>query len=818
MTYWWAPLWASTRHNYHDDDGEESHEAVHGVLQIYARWILDKSKTGVQIIYDAGEAALTDPSGNLQTVVPIDTVFYAESDTFTVREAPTNYSELYSFLTWEVVKEDGTVVGTLDALSTNVEISAYYNDYFQKIMDDETGSELRRVIKLRAKYTKKDEYSARYTTITYDGDTFEDPAYPSGTITRQGYSRDGSARFSVTFDQLINETIVLPGANDFYMDGFTLVGWSFTKGTYAEQVAGATAEAPNLAPGARVAADNLIKTELNNDENTLYAMWQPKTYTVTVKQVIEDGVPVTTYSYPYRTDVQNALKSYGTGQSLTGSNKSFIVKTLTDNTSADLQYWSRLGHAIKIQTPSIPDSAEYSVTVSAIVIKDDGTRQILNPVDGDIYQILGNVEITYTYAPKVEVYLSKFDMTSKTTPVTGAKFTLTPVRFDSLTQNWVQLGNTVFEADLTSSNTWHRKLQEGIYRVVETTAPSDYAAITEPLMLTVRRGQDFSLRTVSGAAVGTDLAELSKTDSSYNNTLKIYDRPLRSFQIKKLVEGDDFKPAGYEFSVHLTLDGAPIKNYNTGSYTTNSSGYLSDVKIKNGETVTISVPWGTAVVIEESSTAQYINQYTVATAGTNVTDADAADGDRRFSFTVDYASGVLPLVTYTNTKIPIAPTGINSDTKPFGTLFLFGGLFAILSLFLVKRRKRWMEDDEPDPDGGQGRAIAPPPSGGALPGERAIAPPGVAASPKGEDKTVKGLSPQAAEHTAPISEAPKKAGTASSSPGRGAAAREIGRRAREKILSQVILTRIRGWPATRGDPAPIPRGRSGTNRLLREGG
>lgn len=175
------------------------------------------------------------------------------------------------------------------------------------------------------------------------------------------------------------------------------------------------------------------------------------------------------------------------------------------------------------------------------------------------------------------------------------------------------------------------------------------------------------------------------------------------------------------------------------------------------------------------------------------------------------------LIVINDCKAP-APTGINSDTKPFGTLFLFGGLFAILSLFLVKRRKRWMEDDESDPDGGQGRAIAPPPSGGALPGERAIAPPGVAASPQGEDKTAKGLSPQAAEQTAPISEAPKKAGTASSSLGRGAAAREIGRRAREKILSQVILTRIRGWPATRGDPAPIPRGRSGTNRLLREGG
>ena len=40
-------------------------------------------------------------------------------------------------------------------------------------------------------------------------------------------------------------------------------------------------------------------------------------------------------------------------------------------------------------------------------------------------------------------------------------------------------------------------------------------------------------------------------------------------------------------------------------------------------------------------------------------------------------------------------------------------------------------------------------------------------------------------------------------------AREIGRRAREMILSQVILTRIRGWPRARGEPKGIPRASPG---------
>ncbi len=691
MTYWWSPVWAARRHNYGDDDGVEKHEAVHGALQIYARWILDKSKTGVHIIYDAGVAGITDASGNLQTIVPVDNIFYAQSDTFTVREAPTNYNDQYVFECWEVVDAEGNVFKTYDPLTKDVAINNLYDHYFQLIMDDETNTELRRIIKLRAHYRRKDDVGGNQTTITYHGNTFEETAYPDGTVEKQGYIRDGNVSMSITLDEQINETIVLPGPSDFYMDGYTLVGWSFTKGTYQEQVDGEVDEiAPNFKPGAKVAADNLYKNALNNEQNTLYAMWLPKNYTVTVKQVIEEGVSRNYFDYPYKTGVQSALTSYGPGQAMTG-NSSFTVDTLSDDSTKKLEYWGRTGHAIKIQTPVIGENEDYSVTVSAIVTKDDGTRQALQAVDGDIYQILGNVEITYTYAPKVDVYLQKYDLASKTTEVTGAKFKLTPVRFDALNNEWLAVGAPV-EADMTVINSWTKKLQEGTYRIEETKVPDGYAPFTEPLLLTVRRGGDFQLRAMTSTANLSDLAELVKHDNNadYLDTLKIYNRPERTFQIKKVVDGYDFEPEdGYPFTVQMKLGGAVLKNYPVADgLVTDGRGFITGVvRIKNGDALTLHVPWQTEIVITETETDKTEYQYiTTVSATEGVADSNTGDGAMKFSFTANYENTKEPVITYTNEKTVPSPTGVDLRVAPYALMLLMG-LALMMGLRYGKKRQ-----------------------------------------------------------------------------------------------------------------------------------
>ena len=61
---------------------------------------------------------------------------------------------------------------------------------------------------------------------------------------------------------------------------------------------------------------------------------------------------------------------------------------------------------IHITTP-IPTDDSYDVRVNAIVTRDDGTTETLNPTALGNYPILGNVVITYTYSPKAEVKLRK---------------------------------------------------------------------------------------------------------------------------------------------------------------------------------------------------------------------------------------------------------------------------------------------------------------------------------------------------------------------------------------------------------------------------
>lgn len=936
MTYQTAARWASARESY--GDNTEQYSNVRGILVLYAKWIINTNEKGVNIVYDPGIAALYDGMGYLSTTIPIDPRLYQNGSDIVVGAAPNDYSELYYFDYWEVVDSSGNVV-TVNGVSsfspgTTFNVNNVSDQDAYKITRDENGDVLIKTIKLRAHYTRSEEAAARYTTITYDGNTLTDSIYPDGSQTLHGKARDGSLRLSVTLDAEVNTTIILKNEDDFYLDGYTLVGWSFFDGTYDEQISKANAwnaepehdkqqVIVKFDPAARVAADGLTQNPVNNDENVLYAMWKPKTYTVRVNQVVEDGVPVQSFTYNYKSGVENALGTATSALTLNGTD-SVLFTNLTREPSVEFQYYGRLGHVFNITTPTIAENADYAVRVSATVLRDDGTLETLNPNSYGNYEILGDVQITYTYALKVPVTLEKRALNNNAL-LTGSKFLLTPVQWNADIQRWVQVGTTTFTYDMSSRSSMMQRLQEGVYRVEETQAPTDFAMMGEPLLLTVRKNEAFIIRTTTGEKVSQNVAKLTGSDS---HTLTIFDRPIQTVTIKKLVDGQNLETTGYTFSVQLSLEGSPMRSYDTvgsglAADTTNSAGII-EFKLNHNGTKSLRIPWGSVIQITEN---EYV-QFAISTASDqNVTDLDTENGriyrctvekddtvtftnknvlltvskevtgfgdkNKAFSFTLsgltagkiyhltvaDSAitrtssadgkitfelkhgqSMAIPLieggnytvteaeyseywtsvklnsgtsekvseksltlsaastVAFTNYLPPPAPTGINSDTKPFGTLFLFGGLFAILSLFLVKRRKRWMEDDEPDPDGGQGRAIAPPPSGGALPGERAIAPPGVAASPKGEDKTAKGQSPQAAEQTAPISEAPKKAGTASSSPGRGAAAREIGRRAREKILSQVILTRIRGWPAARGDPAPIPRSRSGTNRLLREGG
>ena len=350
-------------------------------------------------------------------------------------------------------------------------------EYYSVTTDPESGEELIKTIMLRAKYRKAEDAEDRFTTITYDGNSFVDGRYPDGTEEIHGIANDGSLRKTVTVDKQINETIVLPDVNSFYLDGFTLAGWSFFEGTYEQQMAALEAyntnpenadnQLTNFTPNQEVAADNLDQGPVNDHENTLYAMWQPKTYTVTVKQVIEDGVPVTSFTYPYKSGVENEIADASTQNLTLSENASVQFSNITTDPAVSFQYYERLGHVFKITTPTIAASENYDVRVNAIVLRDDGSREVLDINELGNYPILGDVEITYTYALKVPVTLEKRKLNGEQDLLTGARFALTPVEFNTETQRWEQIGTTVFEYDMSEAGSMMYRLQEGIYRVEE---------------------------------------------------------------------------------------------------------------------------------------------------------------------------------------------------------------------------------------------------------------------------------------------------------------------------------------------------------------
>ena len=599
MTYQTSPAWAAARAAYGDDD--EEHENVRGILHLYAKWIPDTDSTGINVVYDAGDAALYDSLGSLLTTVPIDTHMYGFDGTATGRESPSNYNDLYTFKYWEATKEDGTKVTIYPGDPVELAELTYSDPVY-----DENGDLLRKTVTLRAVYDQTGDPS-RITHITYNGDTISYIKYgTSEPQVLQGKTRDGTNQITVTLNEEINQTIVLPDENDFYLNGYTLVGWSFFEGSYEEQTAALAeynAQNPDnqltdFSCGQEVAADNLDQGPVNDRRNTLYAMWQPKEYTVTVRQVVENGVPQNTFAYAYKTGEEAAIGSMPeTVSSLTG-NSSFSID--------GLEYYDRTGDVIRITDPDIPDDAIYSVRVNAIVTKDDGTTEILNPTAAGDYQILGDVVITYTYSLNVPVKFQKRDATDHTAVLIDAVFTVTPVEFNSSTQHWEIAGAG---QNLTvDSAVLEKYLQEGTYRIEEITAPDNYAKIEPVLYLTVKKDEPFTLFAENGSSVNPLIAELDPD----GKILTVYDNPIRTVTLSKTVEPESEDSLDFRITVYND-SGGRLGNYvigtvNGSNLVTNNIGEAS-VSLRHGGSIDLNIPHGSRLTVEELQDPRYEASY-----------------------------------------------------------------------------------------------------------------------------------------------------------------------------------------------------------------
>ena len=226
----------------------------------------------------------------------------------------------------------------------------------------------------------------------------------------------------------------------------------------------------------------------------------------------------------------------------------------------------------------------------------------------------------------------------------------------------------------------------------------------------------------------------------------------------------DFAIYGFNGTDWIALTG----NENLGKKTV-SNGTIT-FSLTHNQKIVISVPRGVNVTITETDPGFGQPSYVIDSAPSvsgSVTGAVAMNTDTSVAFTNHFPA--------------VAPTGVFSNTTPFGMLFLFGTFLAAWLFFSWLIKKRHCKDDDPDPEGGGSPGIRFPggvPPSGTPPDARAAAPPG----------------------KAPVGDGPY---------GQSRAAREIGKRTRERSVSLVILTRIRGWPPARGDPEDLPRCRNG---------
>lgn len=663
-TYQDLDKWKATRIAYGDND--EAHKNVRGILHLYAKWISDPDARGVNIVYEPGDAVVYDSLGDPVTTVPVDVRMYDFSAEPPAQGAPNNYSDMYKFRCWQATKADGTTVDIYPGNEIDLDQLAQTDPVL-----DSSGEVISYTVVLRAVYDLVGDTN-RQTRITFDGNTFSVREYGNTEDTvLHGKTKDGTQRETITLNKEVNQTIELPGEEDFFLDGWKLMGWSFTEGPIATQRSAATTDEPNFDPGEPVAADNLVISDVNNEENILYAMWEQKQYTVTVKQVVESGVPVNNFLYIYQRG-EKGSSAYQTEN----------IKTLTGNSTfveENFLYYGLNGHVFTIATPEVADDASYGVRVNAIVNRDDGTTEILQPTaDGD-YQILGDVTITYTYSPKVLVTLEKRDAANHSTLLSGAEFVVTPVEFSSITSRWEPAGDGL---TLTVDQRLERYLQEGTYRISEITSPNNYSSISTDLYLTVEKGKGFTLFNADGSTVNNAVAELNTAGT----TLMVYDKPMRKIIVSKTVRGAD---KGFAFMATIfeessaenkpRLKNAVVGMLNETELKTDNAGEVT-FNLKNGESVVLNIPDGCYLAVKETFDADYLSTYSWKN-GSTVESTDFYSVTNPIQINED---GTL---AYTNIKY-VAPTGVDLRVMPYALMMIMGAAMAAIMLYGKKRRMK----------------------------------------------------------------------------------------------------------------------------------
>ena len=336
-------------------------------------------------------------------------------------------------------------------------------------------------------------------------DEFEDQVQDGVTVSIQKQKVDTTAKTVEYTNRQVNADMTLHG-EIFTRPGYELIGWSLTPGENNEVDFNLGQE--------HVTADNLTKDATNTDANTLYAVWEIKTYTLTVEKVVQtsDNFPI---------DLGHRFTFVPSFSEFAGITNEFRTNfMLTGNISSDSNkktFKTEIPYGTSFYITESKESV-WDLSVQAFVTDDTGMEEITNISNGEGMTMTGDTKLVFTNSMQtVPVRLIKVsedgasDDTSETSHRIGtATFTLfrktlsTDDHYDT------------FMSDITVNKFREISLPVGHYLLQETSAPDGYTARGNSWTFVV--GYDGKVY----ADNQTDLAPLTTGDTSDGRPRKPY--------------------------------------------------------------------------------------------------------------------------------------------------------------------------------------------------------------------------------------------------------------------------------------------------------
>lgn len=540
--------WANN--TYGDNDGK--HTNVSCILKLHAKWTLDVDTTKVYVKYVVPEEYRTyDLNGNLQTTVPIDSNAYsseAENMLVDIQGEPTGYPYGYDFNGWQLMNPDGTPSEKKYTATGNQYIENF-NSYVrtETVTDDDGNTAEMKVIYLQATFVVNAQ-GDKTTFINFDGNKY------ARLEDYKGYTNNSAKLHILKQDYLVYENaIVIPDDDSFIiyhdeepMEGFALVGWSFDNSVTAAQAeailngSAQTVTSGNgheltaleiFEPGVTVYADNEALNGINNENNTLYAIWKRMLpITITKTRAIGtnataplEGAEFTVYS--------DAACTEAVTSKVSGSDGKFTL------------YLKDTGTYYMKET-TVPEGFEENTTLYTIEVTSIGIK--VSSTEGDVYSITaaealsgtqGSYVIKNTPTPenKVDIVVKKVDANNNN-GLSGAQFTLYYVQSDGVDA----LAGTI---DFGENTTYTiAGLPSGTYKLVETSAPANYIILNSETKFEVDASE-----VVKCILVGSNEdASLDSTDPS-GQTIIIQNHPIPA------PTGIDFRILPYLFMLGAGL-------------------------------------------------------------------------------------------------------------------------------------------------------------------------------------------------------------------------------------------------------------------------